>query len=205
MTQSISLSCRCGKVQGTVSNASPETVNRVVCYCDDCQAFLHHLGRVDLMDAQGGTDIVQVAPASLRFHSGIEHIRGLRLGPKGIYRWYSSCCNTPLGNTTTPSIPFVGIVAQAFGDGPRPARDVLGEPRGAIWGQFAKGTPPKGSTRPSLRIIGRVLRIILGWRLGGKAWPNPFFLTGTKDPAFPVKILSRAERDALRPLCGPGS
>jgi hypothetical protein len=47
-----------------VSNASPTEVNHVVCYCADCQAFIHHLGRSDLLNAHGDTDIVQIAPAS---------------------------------------------------------------------------------------------------------------------------------------------
>src|SRR5206468_7222015 len=101
----------CGQVRGRVKNAGPRTVNRVVCYCDDCQAFLHHLGRADLLDAHGGSDIVQVAPASLAFHQGTDRIVGLRLAPKGLYRWYASCCNTPVGNAVGPAIPFVGIIA----------------------------------------------------------------------------------------------
>ncbi len=50
--------CRCGEVRGIVTDASPHTANRVVCYCDDCQAFAHRLGRADLLDAHGGSDIV---------------------------------------------------------------------------------------------------------------------------------------------------
>ena len=67
MSKSATLSCSCREVQGLVTNVSPTTVNRVICYCDDCQAFLHHLDRADLLDAQGGSDIVQIAPASLTF------------------------------------------------------------------------------------------------------------------------------------------
>lgn len=37
-------------------NAAPATVNRVICHCDDCQAFAHHLRRADLLDAHGGPD-----------------------------------------------------------------------------------------------------------------------------------------------------
>ena len=70
MHKSATLSCSCREVQGLVTNVSPTTVNRVICYCDDCQAFLHHLGRADLLDAHGGTDIVQVAPARLSFVHG---------------------------------------------------------------------------------------------------------------------------------------
>jgi len=114
LSPSVELHCRCGQVRGRVTNASPRTVNRIVCYCDDCQAFAHHLGRADLLDAHGGSDIVQVAPASLTFDHGADRIVGLRLSPKGLYRFYASCCKTPLGNTVGPAIPFVGIVAQAF-------------------------------------------------------------------------------------------
>src|SRR4051812_39818162 len=59
------LGCRCGRVRGTVTRAAPASVNRVICYCDDCQAFAHWLARADLLDAHGGTDIVQLAPASM--------------------------------------------------------------------------------------------------------------------------------------------
>src|SRR5262245_2632062 len=114
MSRTVELRCRCGQVKARVTNASREAVNRVICYCDDCQAYLHHLGRADLLDAHGGTDIVQVAPSSLSFVQGGDLITGTRLGPKGLYRWYASCCKTPFGNTVKPSIPFVGLVAQTF-------------------------------------------------------------------------------------------
>jgi hypothetical protein len=199
MSDAAKFSCGCGKVSGHVTDASPQAVNRVVCYCDDCQAFLHHLGRADLLDAHGGTDIVQVAPACVAFDRGAEHIVGVRLTPKGIYRWYAACCNTPLGNTLSPAIPFVGIIAQAFEDAGRS----FGAPIGAIMGKFAVGTPPPGSTRLNLPLLARALRTILGWRLRGKAWPHPFFDRESRNPTRPVTILTGDEREALRPLCGP--
>jgi hypothetical protein len=199
MSRDAELRCRCGEVRGKVKDASPKTVSRAVCYCDDCQAYLHHLDRTDLLDAKGGTDIVQVAPASLTFERGVDRIVGVRLSPKGLYRWYASCCKTPVGNTVTPAIPFVGIVVQAF-QGPD---DAFGQPLGRIWGQFATGEAPEGSTRLNLRLIARAFRKILGWRLRGKTWPHPFFDRATRAPRRPVTTLSRAERDALRPQCGP--
>jgi hypothetical protein len=135
MSRDAELRCRCGEVQGHVADASPQTVNRVVCYCDDCQAYAHHLGRRELLDAQGGSDIVQVAPASLTFDRGAEQIVGLRLTPKGLYRWYARCCKTPLGNTLGPAVPFVGIVAQAFDGAPGGADAIFGKPVGAILGR----------------------------------------------------------------------
>jgi len=199
MSDTAKLSCRCGQVSGRVIDASPQAANHVICYCDDCQAFLHHLGRADLLDAHGGTDLVQVAPACVAFDHGAEQIVGLRLTPKGIYRWYAACCNTPLGNTLSPAIPFVGIVAQAFEDADRS----FGKPIGAILGKFAVGTPPAGSTRLNLPLLARALRTILGWRLRGKTWPHPFFDRDSRKPTRPVTILTSDEREALRPLCGP--
>lgn len=195
------LSCRCGEVQGVVTNASPQNVNRVVCYCDDCQAFAHQLGRPDLLNAQGGTDIVQVAPASLAFFQGQDRIAGLRLTPKGLLRWHTTCCNTPLGNTLTPAIPFVGIVAQTFGA--ERAQSAFGAPIGAILGKYAIGTAPPGSTGISLGLLLRTIAKVLGWRLRGRAWPHPFFDQKTREPIYPLTVLSNEQREALRPYCGP--
>lgn len=201
MADQVELRCRCGEVRARVMGPSPRTVNRVVCYCDDCQAFAHQLGRADLLDSQGGSDIVQLAPATLTFVQGQNRIVGLRLTPKGLFRWYASCCNTPVGNTLTPAVPFVGIVAQGFATDQ--AADVFGPPTGAILGKYAIGTPPAGSTGLNLPLLLRVIGKVLGWRLRGKTWPHPFFHQDKGEPVYPLTVLSREEREALRPLCGP--
>jgi hypothetical protein len=195
--------CRCGEVRGVVSDASPRTANRVVCYCADCQAFAHRLGRADLLDAHGGSDIVQVAPASLSFVQGQDRIAGLRLTPKGLYRWYASCCNTPVGNTLTPAVPFVGVIATVFDQGAQRADDVFGPPTGAIQGKHAVGEAPPGSTGINLSLLLGAVAKILGWRLFGKAWPHPFFTREGDTPVYPVNVLSHEEREGLRAYCGP--
>ena len=197
--QDLKVRCRCGAVRAVVKDASPTTVNRVVCYCDDCQAFAHRLGRADLLDAHGGSDIVQVAPSSLVFESGEDKIVGLRLSPKGLFRWYASCCNTPLGNTLSPAVPFVGIVAQSL----ERADEVVGRPVGGILGKFAIGTTPKGSTGVNVPLLARAIGKVLAWKLGGKTWPHPYFDRATKKPRRPVSVVPREEREALRSLCGP--
>jgi hypothetical protein len=203
MSAQVDLRCRCGEVRALVRSASRRAVNRVVCYCDDCQAFAHQLGRADLLDAQGGSDIVQVAPASLTFVQGAHRIVGLRLTPKGLLRWYANCCNTPMGTTLSPAIPFVGIVAQAFDNGTQRADDVFGAPIGAILGKYAIGQPPAGSTGISPSLLLRVIVSVLGWRLRGQAWPHPFFKQNTREPAYPLTVLSKEQREALRAFCGP--
>lgn len=199
--KNIGIRCRCGTVQGTITNASARTVNRVTCYCDDCQAFAHHLGRADVLDEKGGSDVVQVAPATLRFTSGQDRIAGLRLSPKGLYRWHTTCCNTPLGNTMGPGLPFVGLLAPTFDV--RRLDDVIGAPTGAVQGKFAIGEPPAGSTKTSVPLLLRVIARIFGWKLSGKTWPHPFFSRETREPIHPVTVISKERREALRPLCGP--
>jgi hypothetical protein len=199
MTQTVELRCRCGEVEGRLENVAPATVNRVVCYCDDCQAYVHHLGRADLLDAQGGSDIVQVAPSSLAYTRGTDRIAGVRLKPKGLYRWYATCCKTPLGNTVGPSIPFVGILALVL----RSPEDAVGPAAGRIFGKFAVGAAPPGSTGPNVRLIARAVGKVVGWKLRGQAWPHPFFDRATRAPSYPVTVLSANEREALRPMCGP--
>jgi hypothetical protein len=203
MSTRAELRCRCGEVRGFVADASPRTVNRIVCYCDDCQAFAHRIGRADLLDAHGGSDIVQLAPASLAFVQGQDRIVGLRLTPKGLFRWYTSCCHTPVGNTLSPAIPFVGILAQAFDEGAQRPDDVFGRPIGAIMGKFAIGDPPADSKRMNFTLMLRAIRMVLGWRLRGRAWPHPFLRRDTRAPVYPVTVLSQSERDALRRFCGP--
>lgn len=198
-----SVSCSCGEVRGVVANANPRTVNRVICYCDDCQAFAHYLKRADVLDAHGGSDIVQVGPASLTFERGHERIAGLRLSPKGLYRWHARCCGLPLGNTVGPQIPFVGIVAQAFEHGAQRADEVVGKPTGAILGQYAVGSVPQAARGMPFGIVVRAVLKVAGWRLRGQAWPNPFFERPTRAPIYPVSVLAKSDREALRAYCGP--
>jgi hypothetical protein len=64
------------------------------------------------LDHQGGTDILQISPAQFRITQGGEHLGNLMLSPKGIYRWHTSCCQTPICNTTTKAaMPYVGLLA----------------------------------------------------------------------------------------------
>ncbi|WP_437611202.1 DUF6151 family protein [Sorangium sp. So ce834] len=205
MSRDIELQCRCGKLHGWLRDASPSAVNRAICYCSDCQAFLHHLGREDLLDEHGGSDIVQVPPSAISFDRGSEVIAAVRLTPRGLYRWYTSCCKTPLGNTPTPRLPLLGIVTELFQKAPSasPCDEVFGPPRGGIFGKFAVGEPPPGTVKPNVPLLARMIGKVLGWKIRGKGWPHPFFDRASGNPKYPVTVLPQAERDALRPLCGP--
>ena len=77
--------CSCGTVRGVARDVAPSTVNHCFCYCDDCQAFAHFLGRADeILDAHGGTEITQMSQANVVFTAGADKIAAMRLAPKGI-------------------------------------------------------------------------------------------------------------------------
>src|SRR5215471_7175400 len=105
------LRCRCGRVRGVASDVSPSSGFRFVCYCKDCQAFAHFLKRPDVLDPAGGTDIFQMPPGRVKLTAGTETVRCLRLSDKGVLRWYTDCCRTPIGNTAaSPRFPVVAVV-----------------------------------------------------------------------------------------------
>src|SRR5262249_31963983 len=116
---------------------------------------------------------------------------------------YASCCKTPLGNTVSPAIPFVGVLTEAFHIEEQLPDLVFGRPIGAIKGEYAIGKPPRGSKGVGLSLVVRSIAKVLGWRLGGRAWPNPYFDRATGTPLYPVTGLSSEQREDLRSLCGP--
>lgn len=104
------IQCQCGTVSGHLEGTGIS--NRAICYCADCRAFARFLGRSDdVLDEQGGTEVVQVAQHRLRFSRGKAHLAAVRLSEKGMLRWYAQCCSTPLGNTMlNPKMSFIGLV-----------------------------------------------------------------------------------------------
>lgn len=171
----ISLKCQCGEVTGIAKNISPKYGTRLVCHCSDCQAFAVHLGTDDrTLDAYGGTDIYQTNPAQLSFESGKQHLKCLRLTPKGTIRWYASCCNTPIGNTSGAKLPFVGLIhtimSETWIDAAGPIQQRV-QTQDALPG-LAHELQNPGFSKP---MIHKAIRKILWWKIMGKGQPNPFF------------------------------
>ncbi len=205
MGRDLELECRCGKVHGWVRDVSPRSVNRAICYCDDCQSFLHYLVRADLLDARGGSDITQVATRKVEFDRGTEHIAMLRLSPRGVLRTYARCCNTPLGNTG-PRFPFaVGFVYEALRDARNAERrdELLGPVQGSVFAEYALGGRPPGVKKFDPAFFARAMVRFLTWRLRHRARPHPYFEPDARTPKYPVTIITRGEREALRAKCGP--
>lgn len=191
----LDLRCACGKVHGQVRDVSPKAGSPLVCYCGDCQAFASFLGRDDILDAWGGTDILQIAPAAVRLEHEPGSLACVRLSDKGLHRWYCAECKTPLGNSM-PKVPFIGLVHTLIDHGAGAAKreSAIGPPLGHIQQKAAKGKPPFPEN--NVRVISRSVRRVARWFVTGKGKPSPFF-DDTGTPRVTPRVLSPDERHAL--------
>ena len=191
-------------MRGVLRGVSPSRVVRAVCYCDDCQAFAHYLGRADtVLDAYGGTSIFQVSPSRLTITEGAQHLACVRVTDGRLLRWYASCCGTPIGNTPDSyKMHFLGLVHVFldFAELEVPVDKALGLVRARAFRRFATGdrsviNAMPGSFWPFL--LGGIRRI-LGARLTGAYRSTPFFdASGT--PVATPRRLTREERSRLPP------
>jgi len=188
----VKLKCSCGKVQGVIKNVSPNNGNRVVCCCSDCQAFAQALGREnDVLDEFGGTDLYQTSQSQIEIMHGAEHLQCLRLKPKGLLRWYTDCCNTPIGNALNAKMPFFGII-HSFMSGLEQPNQTLGPVLAYVQTQDARkrATPPfldypHYADKFPIGITFRIITKMLGWKLRGMGKPTPFFDQQTRPVAKP--------------------
>jgi len=188
----VALRCQCGHLQGTLTK--PSRVNRALCYCHDCQAFAHVLGQAArVLDARGGSDVVQTQPANVIFTQGVDALACLRLTPKGTLRWYASCCATPVGNTAwTHKVSFVGLIHTFLDTGGVPLEEIVG-PITTVNNTVGARGDPKPQQLGVGRMVAWLTATILRARLNGDYRRTPFFRADTGAPAVTPRILSNAE------------
>ncbi len=191
-----SIQCQCGNVQGNVNEQ--EIINRVTCFCQDCQAFAHFLGRSsDILDRQGGTDIVQMLPKHLSFSQGTEYLACMRLTKSGLFRWYTTCCNTPIGNTLpSQTLSFIGVVHNCLESSEVKLDNFCKYISMPVNTKDAKGDP-KPEQAGQLKTIIRNMLMILKARVDGSYKQNPFFRVDSGTPISNPKILSSQEYEDL--------
>lgn len=187
----IELKCLCGQVQGTLRSVNPKAGTRVKCYCKSCQEFANHLDKGNhILDERGGSDIYQVAPNRITITTGGEHVKCLRLTPKGLLRWYASCCNTPIANTVSAKFPFVGIISP-FIPPTEANQKLLGPIKAHAYPQYAKERLPEVWLQQTslFRYTIKILFKIGMWKISGKGRPTPFFSQDGR-PITKPKILN---------------
>ena len=198
----VPLSCACGTVTGQLADASATSVTRIVCYCEDCQTYAHHLGRSDsVLDPHGGTDITQVDPAALTFTRGFERIKGVRQSPNGALRVYTECCRTPIANLAgDPKKPWIGLVHAFVDHSDAPRDELFGPPLARVRARDANGDVSALAAvhntvpRSLLFVIApkmMKLRLFGGWK------KTPFFDRNRK-PLMPFTVMSKEAREALQ-------
>lgn len=188
-------------MRGTASGVSPATGFRVICYCGDCQAFARFLERPDVLDSAGGTDILQMPPARVKLLAGREALRCLRLSEKGLFRWYTDCCRTPVGNTAGPRVPLIGVI-HSFWDHGTDSHSVdqaLGPPVCRVNERSATAPLPAiAPGPPSFGLYARWASQVLGWWVRGLARPNAFFEGQAHGLVITPRVLTAGERTRLR-------
>ncbi len=189
----MNIQCECGKFRADLLNYPKNTLGRIKCYCHDCQAFLNHINRADLLDENAGSELIPMYPADIKITSGKELMSCLRLSSKGMFRFYTSCCNTPIGNTD-PVRPWVGVHQRMFTvKDANVLEKTLGPLKIRFLGKEAKGTPPAG-TPEKFDFAGliKVIPFLIKGNIFGKAKPSPFFENGNAVCA--IKVLSNDQR-----------
>lgn len=191
MIDALPLACRCGRLRGRALDVAPAQVNRVVCYCHDCRAFVRWLGRLDLLDPSGGTDVVQVARANVVFDDGFDQVRCMRLSETGLFRFYTDCCKTPVGNAI-PRVPFLGLSASFFQvEELAPHTGVAGR----VQGRSALG-PLTVYSDFQPRMWAHLGGLLLRWWVRG-LYGNALFDRERRTLRVPLRVLTPAERAVL--------
>ncbi|MEO8391041.1 MAG: DUF6151 family protein [Polaromonas sp.] len=190
------LRCQCGTLRGNVSHT--ESVSRGVCYCKDCQAYAHFLGKAgDILDEMGGTDVVATLPQYVTFTQGFEALACMSLSDKGMLRWYANCCNTPIGNTARDfKVSHVGLVHNCLEDPSTSLDSAFGPVRMRVGMKSAKGAPkamPVSTTVSILRFMASLIRA----RLNGSYKNTPFFDPDQGTPRVAARVLTPDERAHL--------
>lgn len=185
--------CPCGQTHWQIS--APKTGMRLVCYCVDCQTAPRHLG-ADVLDDAGGTEILQVAPDQITFTKGAENLGVLRLSPKGLMRWHTTCCNTPIANTLpSPKFAFAGVLT-ANHTGQSIA---LGKIRAKVNTVYAKGPTKPGKDYGMGRLMWAFFKRVLTQGMSGRWRKTPFFAGPDMTPVATPVVLSKKERNIARP------
>jgi len=185
------LQCECGRLKGYVTLTGSETHG--VCYCRDCQAYTHVLGKArEVLDEMGGTEVVGVRPGNVTFTQGREVLTCLSLTESGLLRWYAECCSTPIGNTPRNfKMSFVGLVHTCLRNSEQPLDASFGLVNMRANLKYAKGRPAPMRLGTITGVVRFAVSLVLA-RCSGAYRNTPFFDAAGTSIVTP-RVLSRRE------------
>lgn len=186
----LGFSCSCGQLHGHIAPEAAESGLHLVCYCRDCRAAELYFKQPD--PAPGPVDLFQTTPDSITVTAGAQNLGLFRLSPRGTMRWYATCCDTPLFNTTpSAKFPFAGLRVATMAE-----PDRIGP---VVSKAFAPRPGGKSKHEGISRMAWGVITRMLAARLSGRWRQTPFFDIETGKPVANPTIPSKEERAALYP------
>jgi hypothetical protein len=190
------LSCQCGHLRGHLVH--PEQSTHLMCYCKDCQAFARYLGKAaDMLDAQNGSHVIVSHPQQIVFDSGADALACMSLSERGMLRWYATCCNTAIGNTSrNPAMAFVGMSSACLADPAVSIEHAFGPVRMRSCTDSAKGEVA-GSGLAALPVMAGFMVKLLTARVSGSYRRTPFFKPGSRTPVVAPTVLDQQARARL--------
>lgn len=181
-------SCRCGNLRGEIERPEELRGLRIICMCKDCQKYAHTLGNTEnILDKNGGLEVVPVFPKLLKISSGNDYLKSLKLTAETkTFRWYASCCNSPLANSLSGKEGYIGLITQRLS--PKD-RESLGPVFARANGESGIPPIPEGTSKkfPVKWIFVTIYLIARGYLKGWKK-PHPFFDENNKPFAEPEII-----------------
>src|SRR5260370_29266783 len=132
----------------------------------------------------------------VKLTAGTDAVRCLHFSTK-VFRWYTDCCRTPIGNTAGPRFPVVGLIHSFMSrdaDG-RSRDEVLGAPLCRIDDRSAVGPlAPNAPAPPSLSLFALRASRLLGWWFSRLSRSTPLFNDHTNAPLSVPRVLAPSER-----------
>lgn len=195
--QNLDFKCECGAIHAALRDASPKSGRRLICHCNDCQAFAHYLGKEKLMlDDHAGTHVYQTDPTRFEITKGQDKLACVTVTGGPLLRWYCKDCQTPIANTLSSTrFPFLSLILSGFDRGKTDA--LLGRDAEHVAVDSGAGHLGKVKTAGMLGMIFKVLVGGIKARFNPDLKKSPLFDSETGNPvAVPTK-LDPAERLAI--------
>ena len=196
------LRCQCGTLRGHVDLPA---FGQAVCYCKDCRAYAYFLQRErEVLDDAGGTQVVATLPARVHFETeGLDALACMSLTERGILRWYASCCNTPIGNTSRHAkVPYVGLVHNCLTSDPSRSLEASFWPLRMRINTESATRPVAPTPLVAMAVMMGTTQSMLKAMWDGSWRDNPFFDAGSGKPIRVRRVLGADEHARLKAAAG---
>ena len=106
--------------------------------------------------------MIQTFPGNVTFTEGQAALACMRLSERGLLRWYTTCCNTPVGNTLANyRVSFVSLIHSCLDATGKSLDDAFGPVRMRVNTKSAKGAV-KSSPLGTISVLSRFVAALIG-------------------------------------------